>query len=950
MRPLSDIAAQWDAVDRLLDEALALPPQARAAWLASLSGENLRHREALHDLLTTQERIETGSFLHAMPSMPEALLAPRSPTTEPQPGEVIGPWRLMRELGRGGMGLVWLAERADGLAARRVALKLPRLAWGQAVAERLALEREILAGLEHEHIARLYDAGVDQHGRPYIAMQYVEGEPIDAYARQRGLGIAARIELLLQAMSAVAHAHARLVVHRDLKPGNVLVSADGRVSLLDFGVAKMLDGERTRNSALTELTGRALTPDYASPEQIRGEPLGTANDVYSLGVLAYELLAGSKPYRLTRGTAAELEDAITQAEPPRASEAAATPARRKALRGDLDAILAKALKKPVEARYPGVDAFAQDLRRHLQGEPVQARPDGAGYRLAKFVGRHRLAVAMGSALTTSVLVGSVVSLWQAREAREQERRATLEVQRQRAIQDIYTETLSRLSALGADRPDELARPGAVTTVLLDKLREMAPRVAQRPDERGAQLEAVMVQLNYDNRFEESLAVGQDYLAHLRQHGAPPARVIDAYTTLGRTLFRLRRYDASEAMRRAGLDWAADTHDRGTELARMHIANDLGGLLSARGRRHEALEVLERADGIATRYFAAEHLRHVTLTRLAIHHMGFDDAQALELMRQAKAELQADVTADPNTVAHVDWQLGDALRAVGRAADAEAVLADSLEILRREYGRESEYAVRAFGRMVAAVARRDPPRSMSLLGQERQVLASRAEGLLPQAELLLRAREYEAAWLAGDTAAAARLAPPDLSALLQPDAMRDHDLLLVYAARTRLQAGDVGAALQVLEPLRRRWPDGLVMTPQSLRLAQALAEAELAAGREADALHGADELTALIKQAGGETGQAQRMALSVAALAAARLGDREAARERLSRLARQTLPPFASAAERADCELRRAEAMASMGQSDEAAVIARDLLPALVTTQQRDSPRLLLARRLAGVGA
>ena len=211
-----------------------------------------------------------------------------------QPGALVGPYRLLRELGIGGMGAVWLAERADGTLKRQVALKLPRAAWSRGLAERMARERDILASLEHPHIARLYDAGTDAQGRPFLALEYVEGQPIDVYCHERALNIPARLQLLLQVAHAVAFAHSRLVIHRDLKPSNILVTADGQVRLLDFGIAKLMEGDRTQETQLTQLAGRALTLDYASPEQIRGEPIGTASDVYSLGVVAYELLAGAK--------------------------------------------------------------------------------------------------------------------------------------------------------------------------------------------------------------------------------------------------------------------------------------------------------------------------------------------------------------------------------------------------------------------------------------------------------------------------------------------------------------------------------------------------------------------------------------------------------------------------------------------------------------------------------
>ena len=254
-------------------------------------------------------------------------------------------------------------------------------------------------------------------------MEYVDGQAIDVYCHQRALPLGDRLGLLLQVAAAVAHAHARLVVHRDLKPGNILVTADGQVRLLDFGIAKLMEVDRTEESPLTLLSGRALTLEYASPEQIRREPLSTASDVYSLAVVAYELLAGARPYRLKRASVAELEEAITSIDPPLASEAASEPALRKQLRGDLDAILNKALKKDSSQRYATVEELAQDLRRHVNQQPVLARPDRLGYRAGKFVSRYRFQVAAGVVAALALLAGAGVAVWQAQHARAQAARA-----------------------------------------------------------------------------------------------------------------------------------------------------------------------------------------------------------------------------------------------------------------------------------------------------------------------------------------------------------------------------------------------------------------------------------------------------------------------------------------------------------------------------------------------
>jgi serine/threonine-protein kinase len=395
--------ASWSDLERLLDEALDRPAAARAAWLDSLDSQFEALKPQLRVLLARAAEVETSDFLATLPSVELDVAAATAAD-----GRIVGAYRLVRELGRGGMGSVWLAERVDGLIDRPVALKLPHvIAHFSGLAERMARERTILAALNHPHIARLYDAGLTDDGQPYLAIEYVEGRPLDVYCKS--LDLRGRLRLFLQVANAVAYAHGKLIIHRDLKPANILVTPDGYVRLLDFGIAKLLDDDGARDSALTEFGPRALTPDYASPEQIRGEPLTVAADVYSLGVLLYELLTERLPY--PRKSRAELEHAILNLEPQRPSDVAG-----RALRGDLDTIALKALKKQPEERYATANALADDVLRHLQGRPVLARPDSTRYRLMKFVGRHKVGVASAAAALIAILAGAGVSIWQARVA------------------------------------------------------------------------------------------------------------------------------------------------------------------------------------------------------------------------------------------------------------------------------------------------------------------------------------------------------------------------------------------------------------------------------------------------------------------------------------------------------------------------------------------------------
>jgi eukaryotic-like serine/threonine-protein kinase len=418
-------------LNALLEVGLALPDGERETWLQALP----EAQHALVPLLRAMLRrasVETDAFMRA-----PAALAVDDDEPADAAGDTIGPYRLISELGTGGMGTVWLAERFDGALQRQVALKLPRTGSAHGLAQRMARERDILATLEHPRIARLYDAGTTPAGRPWLAMERIDGEPIDDHCARLQLDVRARLQLFLQVADAVAHAHARLIVHRDLKPNNILVTPQGDVKLLDFGVAKLLEDEPLPANNLTQQIGRAVTPDYASPEQVGGRVVTVATDVYSLGVVLYELLTGERPYRVERYSAAALEDAIRRADvAPASSRVVRNRKLARALRGDIDTILDKALRKDAAARYASVDAMAADVRRHLDGQPVWAQRPSWRYRAGKFVRRHRLALLAATGVTVSLLLGLSAALWQAREARLQADTAQRQAQRAQAVQEV----------------------------------------------------------------------------------------------------------------------------------------------------------------------------------------------------------------------------------------------------------------------------------------------------------------------------------------------------------------------------------------------------------------------------------------------------------------------------------------------------------------------------------
>jgi len=450
--------ALWPTLSPLLDQALDLDPGARSELVAAIRRSAPEVGAALEQLLIEHDRVRASTFLET-PAVADGILASLA-------GQTIGAYTLVRPLGIGGMGTVWLARRSDGRFEGNVAVKLVNLAVldreGQ---ERFRREGTFLARLAHPHIARLFDAGVTLAGQPFLVLEYVEGSRIDRYAADRLLGVEARLELFLQVADAIAHAHANLVVHRDLKPSNVLVDKDGRVKLLDFGIATLVD-PGSEGVAMTLTGGRALTPEHAAPEQAIGGTITTATDVYALGVLLYELLVGLHPTAPKGATQAEILRALAELEPLRPSDAigripaGVDAARifdergttrdrlRRACRGDLDTILLKALKKNPAERYQTVTALAEDLRRHLRKEPVAARPDSAWYRTRKFAARHRLEIGAAAAIALALIVGSGIAVRQAQVSTRERDHALEQLRRAEITNDFSSFLLSEATPPG----------------------------------------------------------------------------------------------------------------------------------------------------------------------------------------------------------------------------------------------------------------------------------------------------------------------------------------------------------------------------------------------------------------------------------------------------------------------------------------------------------------------
>ncbi len=594
---MADELSRWARAAELFDELVELAPDQREPPLRALESEDPALAADVRAMLAADDRAE-GLLERSLDDLVPAISAWETPV-----GLRLGAYRLVRPLGEGGMGEVWLAERADGEYHQHVAIKLLKRGIDtQAVLRRFLQERSILARLNHPGIVRLLDGGMSLDGRPWYAMDHVEGEGIVEFASRRALSAAERVDLLIQVADAVAYAHAQLVVHRDLKPGNILVDSEGAPHLLDFGIAKLL--EDTGDFTVTATGMRLLSPAYAAPEQILGEPVGTATDVYALGVVAFQLLTGQLPHRRQSRDPALLANALEQP-PERASSvlARATAEQARALygeevdaqrqsrgiAGDLDVILAKALQREPERRYATVSSLADDLRRWRTGRVITARPDSRGYRLRSFVRRHRWGVAAAAALLLVLLAGFGAALWQADRARQQAQRAELVKQ---FVLSLFREQ------------DPVARAQAQARTPRELVAEGIAR-AQR-------------ELAGDPRLR------LDVLADL---GTLPAALGDpalSDAVLRQVVEQRRRSDGPDA------------------LATARVEVELGSVVLSRGEPKEALALLEHAADVITAELGqeSEEAAHARARLARAYLVGGERARALDMARSAHATMLA----------------------------------------------------------------------------------------------------------------------------------------------------------------------------------------------------------------------------------------------------------------------------------------------------------------------
>ena len=716
---------RWRLVSPHLDQALDLSGEERQGYLALLASEDPTLAADLESLLGEERALREERYLEQ--DAQELLAAPRLA------GQSLGAYTLVRSLGAGGMGTVWLARRNDGRFEGTVAVKLLSAALlGATGAARFRREGTILARLKHPHIAQLIDAGVSEAGQPYLVLEYVEGEPIDRWCDERGLDARSRVRLFLDVLAAVAHAHSNLVVHRDLKPSNVMVSKDGRVKLLDFGIAKLLE----EDGALTQLTRegmRAFTPAFAAPEQVTGECVTTATDVYALGSLLYLLLAGKHPAGSPGDSPVHLIRAILETEPARLSEAVDEPPLRRELRGDLEIIVAKALKKRPEERYTSVGAMAEDLRRYLEDEPILARPESLIYRARKFARRHARSLA-AAGLALFALAGTV-AFYANRLAAERDR-VRSEARKADQVSGFLTGLLSQ-----AD-PNVTGHQEPTVRSLLDAGAAKARKNLTGQPEVQREILALLGRIYLQRgAYDQALPLLEQAVALGRRTLGPGRELARSLSDLG----VVQRQRSVPGAARAALEGALAMRRKvlGEEDPDTAISHsELGRLLSDLGRLDEAETQFRSALAIRRKVLGpADHETGVSLSDLGLLLRKTGDAsgaetllrESLEVMRTSRGPRHSDVgTALSNLAMAVDER--------GDHRAAEAMLRESLEIGQASLGREHPRnslklanlacVLRAEGKLAEAEARSLEALAISrrALGMDHPTVAQQEVGL------------------------------------------------------------------------------------------------------------------------------------------------------------------------------------------------------------------------------
>lgn len=668
--------ARWQALSQHLAELFDMDPALHAAYLARIAADDTAMATELARLLEAEAReglIDEG-MAGAAPAILGELTGGSAAAAASGHERRAGPYRLTECIGRGGMGEVWRGER-DGDFAQVVAVKLIRpLLDSPHLRERFARERRILARLEHPGIARLFDGGVTDDGIPWYAMEFVRGQDIVRHAQEKQLGLRERVELMLQVCDAAAYAQAQLVVHRDIKPSNLLMDETGRVRVLDFGIAHLLDD--SLDSRLTGTNMRLYSPSYAAPEQIRGQRIGTATDVFSLGAVLYELITGQPPYPARGAAPDRLLATLDEETAPRPSRAlrASTGTSSISLRGldaDLDTIVATALQPEAARRYVGAAQLAEDLRRWLDGHPIAARPDTTGYRVARFVSRHRLAVASAGAVLLALVVGLGVALWQAQIAREQAERS----------QQTFNFVMSLINQM---TPARTGTDMTVNALLHEGLKRIDEELPDAPDIRAFLRGDFAKALSGLGEYEAALPHQE---RAVREHEALPATaqrdrsMASGLVNLALSYRQLARLEDAENAARSALTLLEPLPGNEHRIHAIRARSVLANIATRRNRTDEAIALHERvlADRSALPDVGPAELA-VDYNNLAAAHLAADRyVEAERRYRELDALLQSDPSTPPSRRVYTLMGLATAL--YGQARHDEAIgLIDAMQEL------------------------------------------------------------------------------------------------------------------------------------------------------------------------------------------------------------------------------------------------------------------------------
>jgi serine/threonine-protein kinase len=850
----------WPLFSTLLDEALALPDARYDAWLAALEGDRATLRPWLARVLAATSAPGTGGFLDRRALPADAGF---------EAGADVGPFRLVRRLGEGGMGEVWLADRVEDGPRRPVALKLPHAFLLNAAARaRFQRERDVVAALVHPNIAQLYEAGVSADNVPYLALEYVDGTPITAWCQDRFLPIDQRLALVEKILDALGYAHRRLIVHRDIKPSNVLVTADGHVKLLDFGIAKLL-GEASEAADLTQPAARLATPDYAAPEQLSGDAVTVSTDLFAVGAVLFELVTGVRPFSARwRSPAEDAPLASTRADPI-ASHSPLGARLAKTLRGDLDAILAKALAPDPARRYPSADAFARDLTHFRAGLPVSARRVGWFTRAGKFVRRQRLASALAAACVLAVAAGIGGVAWQAARAERAAARANL-------IKDFL---ISVFQANDPRAPRDKP-PGEVTA------KEMLDASTRRVDSAFAgdpqsELEILgtlgdLYEFMEDAPRAESLEARRTDLARRLYGPNSPIvlqRVLDqAWGETGFDDYAKAKAALAGVRDRIPATFGARSHERGLWL--MDQAYALGATPGAREERRrdasEAAQIFASETPVPDDYPAAQSV-------LAAVDMDSNQfAEALKAIDAGASVDRARGEFDPVEESIYDVHSAEALQMLGQPDEAERRFRAAAAAAGRTMGAHSSVRFRALEQLANLLRMRGERGEADRILQQLDSEADSAGG--PPGVAMLIKETYGADLVAEGRAAAAL---PVLTEALRSASVRPHtvnDLPRIQQAlgEAEEQLGDRAAAGRLLGAARAtRMREGPPDAPWVLDARERWARFEMAAGAAAVATA---ECQAIVAAAGRTPSAAVALAHADLARLALTRGDVGLARE------------------------------------------------------------------------